>query len=129
MPLSDTVKTTDIISAALAQIGFEVKREFKVRKGFYVDLIGFKGNKAVLFEVKPHDSKLDQSDLMQVSSYIGALKDIPGFKDIDITGCVVALGGTIPPAKGFARDLNIHVIDSEKEKIETAIKICVSDLP
>jgi len=129
MHLDNKKRTIDTVSRVLEHEGFEVKKQFKLGRRFYADIVGFKDNEAVLVEVKPIGIRLDQSDLMQVSGYMGALKTNEDFADTRISGCVIASGGTIPGATSLAGELGIHVVDSDKgEKIEEGIRICISRL-
>lgn len=109
-------KTVEFVSKILSDEGFQVKRDFKIGR-FYADILCVKEDKAILVEVKSGRFKLDQSDLMQVAGYIGALRGTRRFGNMKISGLVVASAGTITPASPLTSDLGIHVIDSDKEEI------------
>jgi len=116
-------KKVEIVSRILSSEGFEVTKDYKIGDRFYVDIVGTRGNQAVLVEVKPSGFKLDQSDLMQVSSYVSALRRMRRFGNTNISGFIIASGGTISLATPLISELGIHVIKSDEEKeIERGIK-------
>lgn len=117
-------RSAEIVSKILSDEGFDVKKEFKIRKGLYADIVGFKDDEIILVEVKPSGFRLDQSDFMQVSGYMGALTE--KFGDRKISGCIVSSGGTLSPATIFKKQIGIHVIESDKEEeIERGLLHCM----
>jgi hypothetical protein len=119
-------KKIEFISEILTSEGFDVKKDFNIKGKFYPDIVAIKGNKLVLFEVKPTGSMSDQSELMQVSGYMGALKENKEFRNMEISGCIIS-SGTIPAATSLIQELGIHVIDSDKkEEIKKQIIKCIS---
>lgn len=120
-------ETVKKVSRILQHEGFTVNIDLNLGGRFYADIVGVRGDQAVIIEIKPFGFKLDQSDLMQVSAYVGALKAKENFQDMIISGCIVASGGTIPPATSLAKELGVYVISGyKKEKIEKEIRACIS---
>jgi len=125
MHLNEERTIRNTIHSFLSKQGFKVKQDFKLSKGLYVDMVGLKGDKALVIEIKNSRFPLDQSDLMQVASYVGVMKSMKGFTNKDIKSCVVAPKGTISSATPYAKDLKIHVIDSlNKQKITQGLELC-----
>lgn len=126
MHLNEERTIRDSIQSVLSKKGFKVEQDFRLPKGLYVDIVGLRGDKALVIEIKNSRFPLDQSDLMQVASYVGAMKSMKAFTNKDIKSCVVAPKGTISSATPYAQDFKIHVIKSvDEQKIAEELELCL----
>ena len=126
MHLNEERTIRNTIQNVLLKHNFKVTQDFELSKGLYVDIVGLKDNEALVIEIKNSRFPLDQSDLMQVASYVSAMKSLRDFSDKEIITFVVAPKGTIASATPYAQDLKINVIDSLKEqKIAKGLELCI----
>jgi hypothetical protein len=129
MDLNDKSKTTETVVKILHDQGFRVEKNLKLGEHNYADIVGLRerDNKAILIEIKPYRSVLDQSDVMQVMAYTGSLRSLPDFERRDVRACIVSPAGGTLSANQLAGEFRIRLIAGHKEEtLKKDIIDCIS---
>jgi len=110
----------------LTKNGYKVFQEFPLSKYHFADILGSKDDKLIIFEIKPHGFKIDQSDFMELFGLSIVLQRKKQFKDKKIKKCMIASGSISNSASDYAEKLGINVIINEsKNNIEKEIEKCI----